>query len=700
MDYQNLRSIVEATKRPIPLKNESASFSLPEMAVTPYIAPTFTKDVWPSERPAIVLVSAVGASGKTTTARSLSFHSHLPILDLARHKPVGDNTLTGVLTSAYRIEDVAAVLDGLQSGAHGILIDGIDEGRSKTTEEGFEAFLDDLIERSRGAQATTIVVFGRSQVIQSAWCYLDDKRADVGLVSIDPFNLEGAKRYIDAYVLRRNANQQETYEAARDGVLDKLGNAFSRSNDDDNAFLSFIGYPPVLDAIATLLDKEQNYHTISEALSGDLGDDLEVKLLLRIADFLMERDRTDKAHPNFIRRIVAKADARTETQLLSSLYSADEQCARVLALAMNQRVTRRCVDDGALHEEYESAVEQWLPEHPFLSDNRLRNSVFEAVAMVRCALSGVSEYAKLALDYAAAHRPTYHVLYFMWQLARQHEIDGRFFNLLIQSCSEFLASHCDIAIEINGDSWEESDEAASRTAELELGVTFPRGSEERNFAFKGTVDSTGVMPIGPYLVNAAVTVPCSIELVGARMIECVGPCHITARSVQLNTSDLVVRAAASSKRSGHDAGLFMNVERVDGHAGNISPKGATVEITCCEHGLDFPLARHVHRQPAPLRDPAMAGKFLRLRRIMLEFRSHGRGGLAKFRAKIEHERVLRNRTGRNVLNALLREGVLRVDPKFYYVDPELLSEKLGITWQQLRHHESSAQLEEFLKAIA
>ena len=151
MQYSALRLILSSRKSPVEHPYTSASFFVNAARVTPYIEPSFSKIVFPTEKPAILLVSAVGASGKTTTAQALSFDLQLPVLDLAKHKPVGDNTLTGILTSAYPIEKVGAVLEGLRNGTHAIIVDGIDEGRSKTTEEGYEAFLDDLIQRSKGS---------------------------------------------------------------------------------------------------------------------------------------------------------------------------------------------------------------------------------------------------------------------------------------------------------------------------------------------------------------------------------------------------------------------------------------------------------------------------------------------------------------------------------------------------------------------
>ena len=226
MKYNALRSIVASQKGPATLQSLFDSFFVKPARVAPYIEPNFSKIEFPTEKPSILLVSAVGASGKTTAAHALSFDIQMPILDLAKHKAVGDNTLTGILTTAYPIDQVGAVLEGLHKGTHGIIIDGIDEGRSKTTEQGFEAFLDDLIQRSKGSTSTAIVVFGRSQVLLGTWLYLADCGADVGMVQIDPFDLEQAKAYIDSLVTETSAGQKEAYEQARDKVLAKLGAAF------------------------------------------------------------------------------------------------------------------------------------------------------------------------------------------------------------------------------------------------------------------------------------------------------------------------------------------------------------------------------------------------------------------------------------------------------------------------------------------
>ena len=698
MEYKALRSIVASQKNPATLQSQSNSFFAKTSRVSPFIEPRFSKISFPKEKPSILLVSAVGASGKTTAAHALSFDLQLPILDLAKHKAVGDNTLTGILTTAYPIDKVGAVLEGLHKGTHGIIIDGIDEGRSKTTEQGFEAFLDDLIQRSMGSASTAIVVFGRSQVLFSTWVYLDDKGADVGMVEIDPFGLEQAKKYIDSHVKKKDTSQQLSYENARDAVLNKLGAAFVPAvAEGKNAFLSFIGYPPVLDAIATVLREESNYHRIQNALSDDVEGQLETNLLIRICDHLLDRDHEEKALPNFIEAIAADVGGSLGRELRVSLYNDEEQCARVLSKTLKRPFPRQVIKDNALNEKYESAVEIWCQDHPFLDDARLRNAVFAALSVTRCALSNIPEYRDLAHAYVSANQPTYHLLYFLNELAKGREINVRFLNMLIQSCSDFMGINAELSIEIDGNDWEESDGEQDTGAELITCIKFPDKQQERTFIFKGNGSSEAIT-LGPYLVNTSVTLPCPVDLSGTPAIEAIGDCRISARRVRIDTPDLILRNMPRLAKEDIqvNAGLFINTRKAEGYAKAVSVGSGKFEIQCVEHTLDYPLARYVQKVAVPFNDPMLQEKYRRLRRIFSEFASHGKGALAKYRAKIEHERVLRNELGKRILDALLAENVLRRDFKFYYIVPDQCDAKLGISWHQLRKYESSRKLEQFL----
>ena len=314
-------------------------------------------------------------------------------------------------------------------------------------------------------------------------------------------------------------------------------------------------------------------------------------------------------------------------------------------------------------------------------------------------LSTVCEYRDLAHNYAVENRPTYHLLYILTELATNHEIDVRSFNMLIQSCSEFLGINADISIDIDGNSWEESDGDGRTGAELTIAIEFPEKNQERTFVLKGIVGAE-VIPLGPYLVNTSVTLPCPVVLSGTPAVTAIGGCSISARSVHIDTPDLILHDSSRQKPVGTrgNAELFINTRKAEGHANSVG--AGKIEIRCVEHALGYPLAKYVQKVPPPLGDTMLQEKYRRLRRIFSEFASHKRGNLAKYRVKIEHERVLQNQLGRQILEALINEGILRKDKKFYYVEPDQCDTKLGISWHQLRQYKWSSKLEAFLKGVS
>ena len=283
------------------MKAVTDSFAVAPVRDAPYIEPSFTKNEFNVEKPQVLLISAVGATGKSTLAQALSSRLNLPLLSLGRHKPVGDNTLTGLLTTSFPVDQLSAIFQSIGSGEFGIIIDGIDEGRSKTTEQAFQAFLDDIARLCTGAASPSFVLLGRTQILEECWIYLEDKGISTGLLTIDPFSLDQARSYIDNFTNGLKSPQASQYSETRDLILNKLSSAFSAADAaPEGNFLSFIGYPPVLDAIVTLLDTEQNYHRLKEQLAHSASQNIEIELLLKIADYILARERDEKVVPNIV----------------------------------------------------------------------------------------------------------------------------------------------------------------------------------------------------------------------------------------------------------------------------------------------------------------------------------------------------------------------------------------------------------------
>jgi len=682
--------------------------------VFPYIEPNFSKVEYNREKPTILLISAMGASGKTTTARALAFDTNLPILDLAKHPSVGANTLTGILTSAYPIEKMGEILQGLRKGQHGVIIDGIDEGRSKTTAEGFYAFLDDILTLSDGAESTTIVIFGRSQALIDAWCHFMDKKADVGLMQIEPFSVEQAKCYIDAYSTIGENNR--FYADARDHLLEKLKKSFDTSRQTERDFLSFIGYPPVLDSIATLLRSEKNYHLINQQLNVD--NNMEIDLLIKIAEYLMNREHKEKAKPNFISKIKS-SDCSSET-IYSDLFGQEEQCARILAFVLGRKFPQQMIPDKTLNAKYEDSLKSWLPEHPFLENTKIRNPVFESIVLSKCIVSERSEYQLLAHDYVSLNSPSYLLLYILEsiinkriQKSKKKEISAKFFNVLLQSCSEILGLRGKILTEIDGEDWEDNaipGESFSSRAELKIIIQLEAKQPTKTFSFLGIIeDDKDVLTLGPSLVNIQVKLPCAINLVGSPIIECVGICDISVSEINLKASELIFSDDKNafpftddSVRSNSEDRLIFDVGKVGGQVDSVQERsinGTKFIVLCREHTLSYPLRNYVQENKINRNYSDLSDAYLILRRILLAFRSHSKGSLARYKDKIEHKRILKGELGKRILEKLLSKQILISKGNFYHINPSKLSEELDASWEDLKRYNRSEKILVFLSSF-
>jgi len=698
MNYYGLKSIVTSQKQQAELGVESDSFFACDKRQETYVEPKFSKKEFPIEHPTIILVSAVGASGKTSTAHALSVDTGMPILDLAKHEPVGSSSLAGILIDHYP-NNIGQVLSGLKTGTCGVIIDGIDEGRSKVTEEAFEAFLDNIIKLTKGAERTSIVVFGRGQTLINTWCYLEDNGVATGLIQIEAFDLDQAKRYIDVHVEKPQTGQEANYVQARDEILNTLGAAFKAADGEKDEFITFLGYPPVLDAISTLLREEGNYHKICQNLAGGAGDDLEVNLLIRIGDYLLDRDQKEKAWPNFVNGIVEKLEGGLRKTLKDSLYNREEQCARLLAQSLGVPLHHQYISDLAINQEYENAVETWLSEHVFTNDNTLRNPVFSAVSIVRCLLSDVDEYKTIAIKYANQNPQSYLLLYIMGALHNGGAIPLAACNMLMQSCSDFLALDADVAIDLEGDSWDDTQQLSE--AELSIIIDLKHKKNEKKYSFKAQVHSQDKFNLGPVLVGAKVHLPCDININGNKRIDVFGDCLVAGREVHFQAPELSISRISVAKVDDKPipTALMIESEKISGGVEILSPKDAALTLLCEQHTLEYPLVRFASQSLSSHMNDDVQEKYNRLRRIFVDFRSHSKGGLAKYRDKVQHRRVLKNAVGRAVLKALVDDGILTHNHILYFVQPAQLSEQIGIHWEDLKQRKSTPQLEAYLARI-
>jgi hypothetical protein len=702
MKYYFLKSIVCANKVQFTMRETSPSFYVAPETSRPYIEPTFEKIVYDSERPTIILISAVGATGKTALSQQLSRDVKLPLLDLGKHKPVGDNTLTGLLTHAFQVKDISAIFGGLASGTYGLIIDGIDEGRSKTNEKAFEAFLDDVARLSNHSAGATIVMLGRTQIVEECWTYLSEKGIPTALLTISPFTLDDAKKYVDAFTGGTSSPHAQQYLKTRDTIIEKLGKAFAAdTNAKTNEFLSFMGYPPVLDAIVTLLKEEQNYYKLLETLDDTGGANVETTLLYRIATYILDRERNQKVIPNIVEPLLEGCTEDFRKRVLSDVFSSEEQCARLVANCLGKAPKLSSIGQPPLDEKYEEHLANFLPEHPFISGKEFRSAVFEAVALAMLMKPSAKTNDSLVKEYLLSHKHSYHLVYMLDTILADHQISICNLNAIFIAAMEFRSVHASVELHVDGPDWENAshEDKASQEISIEVEILLGKNQElSKTFTFRADITSDTVITLGPKLAGAYISVPCSVALNSESELELTAPVDIRAKSVSVDAKSLLLRA-----RSAPTTPQEINIESqlLQSRLEAIVTNGVTFSVSLVNlAGISYPTIKYVQQASEPPADPLLHQKYLRLRRILLQFRSHSKGALAKFKHKIEHERVLQNDVGRAILARLVRDQVLTLSGNMYFVDPARLNKHLGVSWQDLIKGQIPESLLKYLQSIS
>ncbi len=324
--------------RPTGMRYESNG--LPEF-IGPDIKPSTI--IEQPDQPKVIIISAAGAVGKSTLAKEIAYRKQSPIWDLAKAKAVGEDSVTGQITSAFGFEIAAQVSQQLLKGRLFLLIDALDEAIVKANEAGYEAFIANIAEIAKDSTGTPFILLGRTQTAETTWLLLDHLGISASLLTIQPFTREQAEQYIEARISnfdplarRRIEEHRGPFLNARNLILDHLQRAVVGDGQiSDNAAREFLGYAPVLETVAVLLAKEGNYHEFIESLNsiGSQEMDRPLSVLNHVVTRLLEREQTQKLQVN-IKPALETVAEEAGWDSWSDLYSPDEQRARLLGLIL------------------------------------------------------------------------------------------------------------------------------------------------------------------------------------------------------------------------------------------------------------------------------------------------------------------------------------------------------------------------------
>lgn len=641
----------------------------------------------------IILISAPGATGKTAMADYLSKALRIPILNLSSYDAVGANSIGGLIMKELDSNDIFEYHNGLKNGTCSMIIDGLDEASIRITHESFEAFMKDVAFFSKDAKGLPFVILGRPAVMENAALSLEANNVKTTLLQIEPFTIEKAKEFIDVQTDGKGKlRYDQQYREVRDYIIDEIGGFFKKESDINNlVFERFIGYAPVLVSIKTLLSIETNYFNLLQELQKDKKQKIE--LLVDVVEKIMDRERK-KIHEEVLEQFFDKSrDEAYKNSIREKCGTKQEQCCRMIDYLLGEESNIALFNDENLDAQYNQKINEWIENHPFINapDGWFENIVFESYVVAY--LSSHAEYKSKAIKTMGKKNScSYLFLYLFDSISQTKEISVDMIPYIINSFKAMDRPHDVGMIEIFPCDDEESDE-------VNYCMNFGREGTSNEYEFYFRARSTEEIELPSPLSSMNIDIPLGIR-VGGINTEFQPPLSIRCRKFILTSKEILF------SDSQQKADLILESGEIELYAPDGSPAiltnriqdGANVRLITSSV-LPYPFSEYrVAPETKYLNNEALIEAFTKFRRMILMFRSHSKGVLARYCSKIDN-RIKKTEIGRSIISKLLNEKVLWTDNVYYYIDYERFASFIGVKYDDIRSCIINDKTRSFLEEV-
>ena len=661
----------------------------------------------------VLIIAAPGAVGKSTLAMALSSQRGALIWDLADAEEVGSGSLDAMLEYTMQPGLRTDFLEWMSEGIQFIIIDALDEGRIKVNENSFSRLLENIGRLAKDAKNICFVLLGRTQIAETVWLSLTDQEIDASILTIEPFTREQANEYI-----RKRVDAPETAPLVecRDLIFQQL-EAPMKDGPDSETTDEFLHYPPVLDVISVLLNRERNLMALKNFLEGQTPE-TSVKLLRDVMDHILEREQQEKVVPAILQNLAAE-DRQSLLHIKDSLYSRDEQGERLLAGVLEISVD--CTPNAVplkLGAAYNTAVEVAMTDHPFLRGvSRFANSVFESYLYARALRGDFSDALTNRVQdvlLESSNLPTTLLAEFyldavMDRVSGRQWVRPEHVGLLYDSLLSSESSRRRVRLTIEGSdpSQHERSDIGDADGEFEL-FSIERESEveyePRLIPFALHVSDDSAISLRRYIRDVHLTIPCTVEL-GTKASEFkIGPSvYISANRIRIGSEALVVEKVPPTYDEYADTSATLEALVFESPLLGESPTVYTPNFSVSWPGDEvFPWRMYRRDEvTADFDDDISHRAYLRFRRIATAFQSRGNGTLARARVKIEHPRIMQGKLEEYLLAKLSTDDVLYLGDggRRYFWRPERANELLGVSWIDLRKGDCPQKLRNYLSAF-
>ncbi|MFG3487547.1 hypothetical protein [Streptomyces sp. NPDC047972] len=603
-----------------------------------------------SPAPLITLISARGATGKSRLAEQVSAVKQVPLWLLDQDMAVSGDALRA------RLCDYTTATDGLhrltESPTSFILIDALDEARMRVSGASWYEYIQTLFAASE--KRHSLVLFGRERVLEDVWANFPGNSAN--WFEISHFDADQRATYIDLYVGEAQSKESDTYIEARDTVLKALSGAVEGNQAD-----SFIGYAPVLYAVALLL--EGNLLKIRNSFLPEVGNERRITVLGDIIEQLLKREQEKT------RKLAQQLGLAP-----SRAYTPGEQIDWLAHHLLNSKAPDLSWCPDPLKAEYRNKIREFIDDHPFRSENRWANPVFSAYVAaerfdrieIREDLQPVGLATGLLFEFISAKEDE--LVVDEWQFAALH--------------ASLMASerhNVEVSVSISGGEPSAASDPLGDTLHMEGELTLWENSGSRNSIRVDVVlDKEGTVDLKGPLASLSLTFPGLVTVNPSSGSANFGPdCFIRCRDLRVSGDSVQVSLRPNVMGSDdlQDGSTSVTFELTGGLlcnaqlAGNPPVDSFEVSIPPGRQ-IGYPWYPYQKTMELPSAEPnERAIRFVKM--LMNLLRNHGHKGTpAVFDKKLEGRQSIKGGEFKRVISALQKAGVVSLDGPMIHLTSE------------------------------
>ena len=370
-----------------------------------YIKPA-VNDIKVKRDSKVLLFSAPGATGKSALAKYISYSKKALLWDLSKDK-IANHSFTGMLVDTLGADMFSSFTGGLLNGTSVLVIDALDEAEMISGRTALETLLTDIRTFVKDAQSPSVILCARTETAHyvSEFYLREDQDLPVAHYEIGFFEDTNAVEFLE----KKISDKKVITPAIKEWIKAQFSEIKRLLGDDTHAVRSFLGYAPVLEALAVFFDEDAGENTM-QALRNISAEGGSTEIFVSIMDYILVREQ--KKVISGFRKHCAK-DFPSFNQW-DDVYQIEEQLVRVADYIsygdFDFNASKLPQLPRELTQEYKECIAPFLKDHPFMQNTERAGNVcidFTGAAFrdyVLARLMVLEDYETYAIEYFSEHR--------------------------------------------------------------------------------------------------------------------------------------------------------------------------------------------------------------------------------------------------------------------------------------------------------